>query len=63
MPICHIFLFSAVMLQSMWKNTFEESKPLFAVGEYWDSCEYSPTDNRMRYNQGKNDAVSSQSTL
>ncbi|XP_020094166.1 probable alpha-amylase 2 isoform X2 [Ananas comosus] len=28
----------------------EESKPIFAVGEYWDSCSYSP-ENRLEYNQ------------
>jgi alpha-amylase len=35
------------------KEYIEESKPLFAVGEYWDSCEYSPPDYRLNYNQGK----------
>lgn len=34
------------------KEYIEESKPLFAVGEYWDSCEYSPPDYRLNYNQG-----------
>jgi len=34
------------------KEYVEESKPLFAVGEYWDSCEYSPPDYRLNYNQG-----------
>ncbi|EES10714.1 hypothetical protein BDA96_06G070700 [Sorghum bicolor] len=33
------------------KEYIEESKPLFAVGEYWDSCEYSPPDYRLNYNQ------------
>uniref|UniRef100_A0A0D9W2F2 Alpha-amylase n=1 Tax=Leersia perrieri TaxID=77586 RepID=A0A0D9W2F2_9ORYZ len=33
------------------KEYVEESKPLFAVGEYWDSCEYSPHDGRLNYNQ------------
>ncbi|KAJ3706802.1 hypothetical protein LUZ61_010507 [Rhynchospora tenuis] len=33
------------------KEYIEESKPMFSVGEYWDSCEYSPTDNSLNYNQ------------
>ncbi|EAY93980.1 hypothetical protein OsI_15756 [Oryza sativa Indica Group] len=35
------------------KEYIEQSKPLFAVGEYWDSCEYSPPDYRLNYNQDK----------
>ncbi|XP_062225534.1 probable alpha-amylase 2 isoform X2 [Phragmites australis] len=33
------------------KEYIEESKPRFAVGEYWDNCEYSPPDYRLNYNQ------------
>ncbi|KAJ0969825.1 hypothetical protein J5N97_022702 [Dioscorea zingiberensis] len=29
----------------------EESKPLFSIGEYWDSCSYSPPTFRLDYNQ------------
>jgi hypothetical protein len=41
------------------KEYIEEAKPLFAVGEYWDSCEYSPTDNRLSFNQGKRFVIAS----
>lgn len=33
------------------KEYIEESKPVFAVGEYWDSCTYSSPDYRLDYNQ------------
>jgi hypothetical protein len=33
------------------KEYVEESKPMFSVGEYWDSCEY--TDGTLNYNQGE----------
>jgi hypothetical protein len=36
------------------KEYVEESKPFFAVGEYWDSCEYSPPGYCLNYNQSKN---------
>lgn len=34
------------------KEYIEGSKPMFSVGEYWDNCEYSPTDSSLNYNQG-----------
>lgn len=36
------------------KEYIEGSKPMFSVGEYWDNCEYSPTDCSLNYNQGSN---------
>ncbi|XP_078163645.1 alpha-amylase-like 2 isoform X1 [Carex rostrata] len=33
------------------KEYIEGSKPMFSVGEYWDNCEYSPTDCSLNYNQ------------
>ncbi|XP_072987661.1 probable alpha-amylase 2 [Typha latifolia] len=33
------------------KEYVEESKPIFSVGEYWDSCKYSPPEHRLDYNQ------------
>ncbi|XP_009411975.2 probable alpha-amylase 2 [Musa acuminata AAA Group] len=33
------------------KEYVEESKPVFSVGEYWDSCNYSAPDSRLDYNQ------------
>ncbi|KAJ4759323.1 Alpha-amylase [Rhynchospora pubera] len=33
------------------KEYVEKSKPMFSVGEYWDNCEYSPTDSSLNYNQ------------
>ena len=34
------------------KEYVEESKPVFSVGEYWDSCNYVAPDSRLDYNQG-----------
>lgn len=34
------------------KEYVEESKPVFSVGEYWDTCNYSSADHRLDYNQG-----------
>ncbi|URD97910.1 Alpha-amylase C-terminal beta-sheet domain [Musa troglodytarum] len=33
------------------KEYVEESKPVFSVGEYWDSCNYAGPDYRLDYNQ------------
>ncbi|MQM09744.1 hypothetical protein Taro_042619, partial [Colocasia esculenta] len=33
------------------KEYVEESRPIFSVGEYWDSCNYSAPNNRLDYNQ------------
>ncbi|KAG1355375.1 Alpha-amylase [Cocos nucifera] len=33
------------------KEYVEESKPIFSVGEYWDTCNYCPPDYRLDYNQ------------
>ncbi|KAK1325384.1 putative alpha-amylase 2 [Acorus calamus] len=33
------------------KKYVEEAKPVFAVGEYWDSCSYNAPDSRLEYNQ------------
>uniref|UniRef100_A0A1D1ZBR2 Alpha-amylase n=1 Tax=Anthurium amnicola TaxID=1678845 RepID=A0A1D1ZBR2_9ARAE len=33
------------------KEYVEESKPIFSVGEYWDSCNYTPPSYRLDYNQ------------
>lgn len=36
------------------KEYVEEAKPIFSVGEYWDTCNYCPPDYRLDSNQGIN---------
>lgn len=33
------------------KEYVERSKPIFSIGEYWDTCNYTPS-YRLDYNQG-----------
>eukprot|EP01018_Ginkgo_biloba_P018376 Gb_04803 [translate_table: standard] len=33
------------------KEYIEASEPLFTVGEYWDSCSYTPPSDHLDYNQ------------
>lgn len=33
------------------KEYIEAAKPMFSVGEYWDSCNYSPPSYHLDYNQ------------
>lgn len=34
------------------KEYVEQSKPIFSVGEFWDSCNYPAPTHRLDYNQG-----------
>lgn len=58
MLVCQSFGYCSYAAKFV-KEYIEESKPRFAVGEYWDNCEYSPPDYRLNYNQSKRFVITS----
>lgn len=46
------FLFCDSYSPKFVKEYVEQSKPIFSVGEFWDSCNYPAPTHRLDYNQG-----------